>query len=74
MTGITTKQIRTLKVLRDRDLVIASFDNDELSWLERYGFAKSTNAYAPNGKLARSKSWTITERGLCFLTEERAGQ
>ncbi|MBB5987397.1 hypothetical protein [Sphingobium lignivorans] len=72
--AISAKQIRLLKVLRERDTMIARWDHGDLAWLARRGFVKGQHSYTTSGRLSAQYIWLLDERGRAFLEEERAGQ
>lgn len=74
MADLTGKQINILKVLAEREFVLADWSHQDLGRLERLGFAVSFTAYSASGRLSSSKVWEISVRGSDFLATERAGQ
>jgi hypothetical protein len=61
---------KQLRLLDENPFILGPWDHAALVLLERRGHAKSEYVYMPNGKLARSKLWSITPAGHDW----RAGQ
>lgn len=74
MFGITQKHINVLKVLDERETIVATWSHAELNALESFKFARSGSAYQASGKLSSNKLWAITDAGRDFLRIDRAGQ
>lgn len=74
MVAITNTQIKLLKLMVEREPVIATWNHGDLSWLARRGLVVAHKGFATTGRLSSSSIWYLTEAGRRFLTDERAGQ
>jgi len=72
--SITNKQIRLLKRIQKHSLVLARWDHQDMVDLLRMRLVETTRAYTTSGRTSAYLIWTISERGTCFLQEERAGR
>ena len=59
----TTEALHKLLVLLTRADIVAPYSNLALSILEQRKQATSHQLQQPNGRLALSKRWSITDRG-----------
>lgn len=70
---MTTRRRKILREISQRSPVVARWDHVDLSWLQGHGLVKCQRAFVPAGGWSTAVVWQISQKGIAFLADERAG-